>query len=110
MRKIGGNIVAEFQAMENIRNEIGEDVCSYVTVAEHKGFLDLMSGNSTYNSYKTKMEEATHVFICDRFDIERNKITKLKIDESAYDVVYFDEPMELGYHFEIFLKRIEQYG
>ena len=110
MKKIGGNVIAEFQAMTVSKNEIGEDVESLNTVAKHKGFLDLSSGNSSYEKYKTKMDEATHVFICDAFDIDRSKVTRLLIKESAYDVVYFDEPMELGYHFEIFLKRIEQYG
>ena len=112
MKKIGGNVIAEFQAMTVFKNEIGEDVESLNTVAKHRGFLDLSSGNSSYEKYKTKMEEATHIFICDTFDIDRSKVTRLSIKESAYDVVYFDEPMEFGfgYHFEIFLKRVEQYG
>ena len=108
MKKVGGNINAEFQSFSTIRNEIGEEIQQWATVAQHKGWLDLSSGNSSYKSFNAKTEEATHVFVCDRFDIDKVSIGRLVIKGKTFDVTYFDEPMELGYHFEIFLKELNQ--
>lgn len=110
MKRVGGNITAEFQMLSVSRNEIGENVKGWKTIASHKGWLDMMSGSSSYRSFNAKTEESTHVFICDRFSIDKASIVRLVIDGRNYDVTYFDEPMGLGYHFEIFLKETEQNG
>ena len=57
MKKVGGNINAEFQSFSTIRNEIGEEIQQWTTVAQHKGWLDLSSGNSSYKSFNAKTEE-----------------------------------------------------
>lgn len=110
MKRIGGNVRASFLALSVKRNAIGEMERSYTKVAEHIGFLDYASGGSSYRTYETKTSETTHVFICDAFDIDRTKVSRLEIGERYFDVLSFDEPMGLGYHFEIELKETRQDG
>lgn len=110
MKKIGGNVVAEFQKLVVSRNKIGEEVKAWQTVATHKGFLDLSSGTSSYLGQNAKTVDSTHVFICDVFDIDVKSVSRMVIGKRTFDVTYFDEPMELGYHYEVFLKETEQYG
>ncbi len=110
MKKIGGNIQAEFQGFVITKNEIGEDIKKWQTIAKHKGWLDLSNGNSRYGDFNAKTEEATHVFVCDAFEIDKTKVGRLLIKGRFFDVSYFDEPMELSYHFEIYLKEIIQNG
>ena len=110
MKSIGGNVMASFLRLKVTRNRIGEMERSYEKIAEHIGFLDYSSGSSSYRTFSTKTEESTHVFLCDRFDVDRSQVTRLMIGETYYDVLSFDEPMGLGYHFEIYLKETVQNG
>ena len=110
MKRIGGNVTASFLSLSVKRNSIGEMERSYMEMAEHIGFLDYASGGSSYRAYDTKTSETTHVFVCDAFSIEREKVSRLEIDGRSFDVVAFDEPMGLGYHFEIELKETRQNG
>lgn len=103
-------MTAVFQKVVTSKNSIGEMERSFATVATRKGFLDLSSGSSSYTSYSAKTEESTHVFICDWFDIDRNSVTRLLIGERVFDVLYLDEPMGKGYHFEVYLKEVIQHG
>lgn len=116
MKKIGGNVTARFMALEVTKNTIGEDTQDWYQIAEHNGFLDYAKGEESYpsakvyNSYKHKSVATTHIFITDRFEIDKSLIERLVIDDTPYDVLYFDEPMGLGdgYHFEIYLRRLDQ--
>lgn len=110
MRRIGGNIVADFQTLAVVRNELGEEVKGWETIATKRGFLDLSNSNANHQYANAKTIESTHVFICDRFDIDTSSVSRLVIGGRTFDVTYFDEPMALGYHFEIFLKETEQHG
>ena len=110
MKRIGGNVTADFQGLKIRRNSIGEMTSEYESLGEHKGFLDYASGSSAYKNYNVKTEETSHVFICDAFDINLRDVSRLIIDGRTFDVLYSDNPMELGYHFEIFLKELVQDG
>lgn len=105
---IGGNIKAEIQTYTTTRNEIGEQVRAWNTVATITGYLDLMSGTSTYEVYSTKMAESTHIFICDYQELPSNIKTttsRMIIDGDTYDVSYIDNPMGLNRHYEFYLSR-----
>lgn len=105
---IGGNAIAQIQIYTTTRNEIGEQIRSWNTVATIKGFLDLMSGTSTYEVYSTKMAESTHIFICDYLELPNNVKTttsRMIIDGDTYDVSYIDNPMGLNRHYEFYLAR-----
>lgn len=71
---IGGNINAVVQIKSSgNKNEIGERVSSWHNVVELWGWLDFMSGEAKYSTYNAKVEESSHLFICDYKD----DITKL---------------------------------
>lgn len=108
MKKVKGNVMADFQGLVIERNEIGEEVKGWKTISSHKGFLDLSSGSSNYLGQNAKTVEATHVFICDAFQIDKTAVSRLVVGGKSYDVLYFDEPMGMMEHFEVYLKEKAQ--
>lgn len=104
---IGGNITAEFQIRSTQPNEIGEQIESWLTVQSHIGWVDLQSGNSTYQQYQSKIQESTHIFISDWFKLDdriKADNCRLMINGQYYDVLLIDNPMELNEQWEIYLK------
>lgn len=113
---IDGNTKAVLQVKTATKNEIGEFVKSWHDVAEFTGFLDLQSGDSKHNTYSAKIQESTHIFICDyvpvqdTFEIEGENIqvdaenARMVVNGKRYDVLLIDDPMELHQHLEIYLR------
>lgn len=113
---IGGNTKAILQVRTTPRNEIGEQVPTWHDVWEHKGFLDLQAGDSKHTTFNAKIQESTHVFLCDYKPIPDTleiygKIVKVCAENSRmvanskrYDVMLIDNPMELNKQLEIYLK------
>ena len=109
MKKIGGNLTVELQIKTATENAIGEQVESWQTVNTLKGFLDLSNGDSKYTNYNAKIQESTHVFICDYQTLDQRVSSEnSRLFEPAsgkkYDVMLIDNPMELNYQLEIYLK------
>lgn len=115
--KIGGNIAATIQLKTVIQNELGEDVKSWsAAVPSLVGWLDLSSGDSPSINYNAKIQESTHVFVCDYFPLiysNNGKTTELTPENSRmlvngkiYDVMLYDNPMQLNQQLEIYLKYI----
>lgn len=105
--KIGGNLIAEIQMYKSEKNEIGEAVKLWETVQTLKGFLDLRGGDSDYTSFDAKVEDSTHIFICDYVPLVSGVTTensRMLIKGKAYDIMLIDNPMELNEHYEIYLK------
>lgn len=104
---IGGNIEAVLQQITGSEtNVIGERVPTWVDIHTLTGWLDLSSGDSKY-TYNAKLQESTHVFLCDYTPIDRNADDKrLKVNGCVYDVLLIDDPMELHQHLEIYLKYV----
>ena len=103
---IDGNTIATIQKLFTTKNEYGEKEQSYVDYIKVKGFLDLQSGNALY-SYNAKIVESTHIFICDYQKIEiTEENSRMVIDGKAYEITYIDNPMNLNYHLECYLKYI----
>ena len=105
---IGVNIKALLQ-MQNgaIKNEIGESVPAWKTVHEITGFLDLSSGDSKRTVYNSKVQESTHIFICDYFAMSEQitaENSRMLIAGLEYDIMLIDNPMNLNQHLEIYLK------
>ena len=106
---IGGNITAYLQISTTTKNEIGESIKTFENIWHQKGLLDLSSGDSRYATYNAKVQESTHIFICDY--IQNNKIpdnakpenTRMLIDGKTYDVKLIDDPMNLHKHIEFYL-------
>lgn len=107
MDTIGGNITAQLQVNTPVRNEIGERAASWATVQTLTGFLDFQGETTQYERYGAKVEESTHVFVCDYQLIDERAKTenaRMLIGGEAYDVMKIDDPMGLHYHLEIFLQ------
>lgn len=123
---IGGNVKAVLQVSTTEKNEIGEKVKVWhdvpVTMPGRKepglfGWLDLQSGDSKYTTYNAKVQESTHLFICDYLPIPatlevEGKTTvrvsaenaRLVANSQRYDVMLIDDPMGLHKQLEIYLK------
>lgn len=107
MSRIGGNLIADIQFFSSNMNFIGEAEKSWTTIQKVKGFLDLRSGESKYSSFDAKIEESTHLFICDYVPLEKgitSENSRMIIDSKIYDIMLIDNPMELDQHYEIYLK------
>lgn len=103
---IGGNIDAELQIYKSEKNEIGEDVKTWTTVENLRGYLDMTDGGCDYKTADTKTERSTHVFICDYSPLEgiSAENCRLIIDSKLYNVVVIDNPMNMNCHYEIYLE------
>lgn len=113
---MGGNIKAMLQVYTTKKNEIGYANKVWQDVMSFKGFLDLTSGDSKYTTYNAKMQESTHIFICDYQPIPEfievdgklvevtSENTRMMVDLREYDIMLMDNPMELNQHWEFYLK------
>ena len=69
------------------------------------GFLDLQGGDSKYSIYNAKMQESTHIFICDYVELDaKAENSRMVVNGGRYDIMLIDDPMGLHKHLEIFLK------
>lgn len=109
MMGIGGNIDAVVQVYTATKNEYGIQTKTWQDVQTLRGWLDLTSGSSQYRVYNAKIEESSHVFLCD-YTILNPKVwtenSRMVIDGETYDITLIDNPMRLkeGSQWEFFLK------
>lgn len=131
---IGGNITALIQVKdEGKKNAIGERVHQWVDVASTKGFLDLSAGDTKNTTFNAKIQESSHIFLCDfqsfkglsgkwvwnPFSFVNGVISTATLDEKVdvtsenariiiegqiYNLQFIDDPMNLHQHLEIYLK------
>ena len=107
MRGIGGNAVADIQVKSITRNEIGEQEVAWVSEDTMTGWLDLSGGDSKYTTYNAKVQESSHIFICDWKPVDvsiKAENSRLLVNGSAYDVMLIDDPMGLHRQLEIYLQ------
>lgn len=131
---IGGNTLALFQVKDGgKKNAIGEREHNWVDVASSKGWLDLSGGESKYTTYNAKIQESTHIFLCDyqtfkglsgewvwdtlnfisgeistltsdkKVDVTSEN-ARMLIDGLIYQIMLIDDPTNLHQHLEIYLK------
>lgn len=133
---IGGNIQALLQVKkENGKNSIGERVNTWVDCTSILGWLDLSTGDSNHMTFSAKIQESTHIFLCDfttltnlstewvwnPFSFLTGVISKTDGQESVditsdnarmvisgkvYEILLIDDPMEMHEHLEIYLRFI----
>lgn len=104
---IGGNIQAIIQTRETQENAIGEQVKTWKDAVTLKGFLDLSGGNAHYQTFNAKIQESTHIFICDFVPLPDSitaENSRMIIRNKIYQITLIDNPMELNKHLEIYLK------
>ena len=104
---IGGNIIGMIEVGTTKKNDIGETVQIWVKSQALWGWLDLSGGDSRYTTFNAKIEESTHVFICDYTEL-RDGITaensRMVIDGKRYDIKLFDNPQGRNRQWEIYLR------
>lgn len=114
---IGGNITVQIQAQHGYTtNAIGSRVPNWYDVISLTGFLDLSSENTSRTTFNAKIQESTHIFICDyvpipaTFAVEGvpHRVTtenvRMAANGASYDIMLMDNPMFLNKHWEIYLK------
>ena len=133
---IGGNIYALLQVKGNgAKNGIGAFEYDWVDCTSLHGWLDLSAGDSKHSTFNAKIQESTHIFLCD-FTNLKNLSTDLvwnpfsfltgvvsKTDEQetvdvtsdnarmivngeVYEILLIDDPMNMHDHLEIYLRFI----
>lgn len=133
---VGGNIQALLQVKSRgAKNAIGEVTAQWVDCTSIKGWLDLSTGDSKHTTFYAKVQESTHIFLCD-FTNLKNLSTKwvwnpfnfltgvisqqseqesvditsdnarMVIDGLVYEILLIDNPMNMNDHLEIYLRFI----
>lgn len=103
---IGGNIEAVLQQISVIENAI-EYVKDWKDIQTLHGWLDLSGGDSKYTTYNAKIQESTHIFICDYVALDSSikaENSRLVVNGKTYDILLIDNPMELNQQLEIYLR------
>lgn len=133
---VGGNIHAILQVKgKGARNSIGAFETEWCDCADLLGWLDLSAGDSKRTIYNAKVQESTHIFLCDFRNMQglsrgwlwnpfnfSNGIIKstdeqgtvdvtsenarLVIQGLVYEILLIDNPMQMNEHLEIYLRFI----
>ena len=102
-----GNLIATFQTQTSKKNSICEGVLAWSDVIQKKGFLDYINGEADYEM-NAKIQESTHIFLCDWFDCDALGITsenaRIIIEGQIYSIQMIDDPMGRNQHLEVYLK------
>lgn len=109
MANIGGNISGIIQTKTTEKNEIGEAVQTWSDAFGQVGWLGLQSGDSKHTNFNAKIEESTHVFLCDYHSgiyALADQDTRMIIKGKMYDVLLIDNPDEMDEQLEIYLRKI----
>lgn len=109
MGNIGGNILGMIQTCTTVKNAIGESVKTWVEVYNQFGWLGLQSGDSKYTNFNAKLEESTHVFLCDfnpTIYLLADQDVRMIIKGYVYDVLLIDNPDEMDEQLEIYLRKV----
>ena len=117
MANIGGGITGTIQVSAAVKNAIGEAEKVWRDAFNLSGWLDLQSGDSKYSTNKAKIEESTHVFICDYHsgiyaltipdsNTKTVRDCRMIIKGMVYDVLLIDNPMEMNEQLEIYLRKV----
>lgn len=109
MANIGGNITATIQKKSTEKNAIGESEKTWANAFSHVGWLGLQSGDSKYSTHNAKLEESTHVFLCDYHSgiyALAGQDTRMIIKGKMYDVLLIDNPDEMDEQLEIYLRKV----
>ena len=108
MANIFGNTPAVLQvkAVPN-KNEIGEGVKEWEDYCSLNGWLDCASGEADTLNYSAKIQESTHIYICDYQPLAVTpENSRLVIGGIAYEILIIDNPLGMNEQLEIYLKYV----
>lgn len=118
---IGGNIQALLQVKGNrAKNSIGACEYEWLDCISVLGWLDLSAGDSKYTNFNAKIQESTHIFLCDYQPLagnvtvdEQEKMVQITSENArmviqglVYEILLIDNPMNRNEHLEIYLRFI----
>ncbi len=119
---VGGNLWGSIQVKvkAGCMNKIKEHVPVWQECMKLYGWLDLSAGDSDRSAFSAKIQESTHIFICDyqpmtvktavgeqEVDVNiSSENARMVIDGLVYDVLLIDNPMNRNEHYEIYLKYV----
>ena len=72
------------------KNAIGESEQTWADAFSHVGWLGMQSGDSKHSNFSAKIEESTHVFLCDYHSgiyALADQDTRMIIKGKMYDVL-----------------------
>lgn len=114
---IGGNVTVQLQVQHgHTTNKIGSRVPAWHDVVSLTGFLDLSGETTNRTTFNAKIQESTHIFICDyvpipdTLEIEGSAVrvttenARIVANGEPYDIMLMDNPMFLNKQWEIYLK------
>lgn len=104
---IGGNITVTLQTKDTATvNDIGERVHAWADSTTLTGWLDLMGGDSKRTPFDSKLQDSTHIFLCDYVPLTGITPASCRLVASGevYEVLLIDNPMGRNEHLEIYLK------
>ncbi len=103
---IGGNVDGVIQVRTTSKNSIGEGIKAWEDVQTLHGWLDYLSGDSKYTNFNAKIQESSHIFICDYVALDsriKSENSRMIVNNETCDVKLIDNPMGLNQHYEIYL-------
>lgn len=133
---VGGNIHALLQVKgKGAKNSIGAYEQDWVDCASLHGWLDLSTGDSKRTTFNAKVQESTHIFLCDFISLKAlstkwvwnplsfltgiinqdeqetvvdatSENARLVIQGLVYEILLIDNPMNMNEHLEIYLRFI----
>ena len=107
MRNVKGRTLCAIQTRTSNVNDIGEGVNTWVDAVSFYGVLGLQAGDSKYTNFSAKIEESSHVLVCEYdqriYDLA-DQNTRIIAKGKMYDVLLIDNPDELDEHLEIYLR------
>lgn len=107
---IGGNATAEVLRTAKTKDASGLAVPGESErLMEIRGWLDYQSGQPSRQAYQAKVQEATHLWICDYLEDFASLPVgglSLSIGGLAYEVLLIDDPMGMHEHLEAYLRRV----
>ena len=109
MANIGGNITGTIQTKSTAKNAIGESVQTWADAFSIVGWLGMQSGEQKRSTFSAKIEESSHVFLCDFHSgiyALSDQDTRMIIKGVMYDVTHIDNPDEMDEQLEIYLRRV----
>ena len=109
MANIGGNITGIVQTKTvSGKNAMGEAVLTWTDAFSQTGWLGMSGGGYQRRTYSAKVEESTHMFLCDYHEgiyALADTDVRMVIKGKVYDVILIDNPDEMNEQLEISLRK-----
>lgn len=107
---VGGNATAVVIRASKSKNASGLAVPDEPEpLMELDGWLDYQAGQPSRLSYQAKLQDATHLWICDYredFAALPEAGLSLEIGGARYEILTIDDPMGMHEHLETHLRRV----